>query len=388
MSHNDVSTQELSQHVKISLSDLACITSNIRSLTFSTGAIEIEPNGVAQVGNVVLCEVVSIGAHEKLEDRSGRFVGITPGDTIMGVMGNRQSTVSMYGGLPDSGISLPRKETVDLLSSGGLIGECYSSPSYLGSPTKLRLLGLASQEENLIKITPRYRDKQLQISCPLILITGTSANVGKTRFASKLIHYLVRNLGRHVAATKLAGAGNLDDLLSLRDNGAKPTFDFVDAGLVSTYGNISDQVVEVAKGVLNHLGKAKPDVIIAELGGDIIGANVPAILADPEIFAATSTIILVPSDIFAASGALSYLREKGVRRNINVAQPLKNPAISQKRAKRILHCRIFDCEKTEDLSRLVERIDKGVCEKDNAGQHVKEPKVLQIATSSRTALPV
>ena len=94
-------------------------------------------------------------------------------------------------------------------------------------------------------------------------------------------------------------------------------------------------------------------MIIVELGGDILGANVPAILADNDILANTKAIVLVPSDIFAASGALSYLRERGFQRNIDVAQPLKNPGISQKRAQSILHCRLYDCEKTEDLENLV-----------------------------------
>ena len=356
MHSTDSLTQKLPQQVRFSQSDLTCITSSTRSLELSTQVIEIVPEGVGEIGSVVVCEVVSVGAHDKAENRFGRFVRLNPGDLIMGVMGNRYSTLSMDGGVPESGINFPSEKALDLLSSGGVIGECYSSPSYLGSPTQLRVLGLAYQEGKPLKVTPHLRAMHLHITCPLILIAGTCANVGKTKFASKLIHFVSHDLGLNVAATKLAGAGNLDDLLNLKEHGAKYTFDFVDAGLVTTYGDSDDTrelVIEVAKGILNHLGENRPDMIIVELGGDILGANVPAILADNDILANTKAIVLVPSDIFAASGALSYLRERGFQRNIDVAQPLKNPGISQKRAQSILHCRLYDCEKTEDLENLV-----------------------------------
>lgn len=349
------SSEELPNHVM--LSDLTCIMSSTRSLEFATQEVDLVP-GVAWVGSVVVCRVVSVGAHDKVENRSGRYVRINPGDLIMGVMGNRQSTISLDGGIPDSGISLPTKKVMNILSTGGVIGECYSSPSYLGNPTQLDVLGLAFQEGEALQITPIFTDRHLHISCPLILIAGTCANVGKTKFASKLIHFLAHDLGCNVAATKLAGAGNLDDLLSLREHGAKYTFDFVENGLITTYGDVDkvgESVVEVAKGILNHLGENGPDVIVAELGGDILGANVPAILADEEIIEATSAMILVPSDIFAAAGALSYLRDRGFLHEIDVAQPLKNPAISQKRARNVLHERLYDCEHTEDLTDLVKR---------------------------------
>ena len=99
MSQSDTSTGELPQRVKMSPLELTCISSATRSLTFSTDeAIEIVPEGLALVGSIVVCEVVSIGAHEKVEDQSGRYVRINPGDPIIGVTGNRDSIISMYGG--------------------------------------------------------------------------------------------------------------------------------------------------------------------------------------------------------------------------------------------------------------------------------------------------
>lgn len=275
----------------------------------------------------------------------------------MGVMGNCHSPVSVYGGLPEFGIELPRMEQIDLLSSGGVIGECSSCPPYLGSPTKLHILGLAAQKGKLLEIIPWLRDEDLRISCPLILITGTSAEVGKTRFASKLVSFLSQKLGQTVAATKLTGTGDLEDLLKLHSSGAEFIFDLVDAGLVTTYNVSKDVVLEVSKGVLNHLGKKKPEVIIAELGGDILGANAHAILADREICDATTAMILIPSEIFAAYGALNYLEERGFPTNkVYVAQPKQNPEASQEKACNILHNKLYDCENDKDLANLLEKI--------------------------------
>ncbi len=275
----------------------------------------------------------------------------------MGVMGNCHSPVSIYGGLPDSGIELPRVEPIDLLSSGGVIGECSSCPPYLGSPTKLHIVGLAAQKGKLLEIIPWLRNEDLRISCPLILLTGTSAEVGKTRFASKLIGFLSNKLGQTVAATKLTGTGDLEDLLKLHKAGAKLIFDLVDAGLVTTYKVSTDVVVEVAKGVLNHLGKKNPAVIIAELGGDILAPNVDAILADREICDAASAMILIPTEIIAAYGALNYLEDRGFPKNkVYIAQPMKNQEASQERASYILHDKLYDCENDEDLANLLEKI--------------------------------
>lgn len=353
-----IRTDELSTgFAKIFLRDLACITSHTRPLEIAGESIDIVANGVAHVGSVVVCRIESIGIHKELENRWGNFDRIQSGDLILGVMGNRHSPVSVYGGLPDSGIALPRLESIDLLSSGGVIGECSSCPHYLGSPTKLHIVGLAAQNGKLLEVIPWLKNENLSISCPLILISGTSAEVGKTRFASNLIRFLSQNLGQTVAATKLTGTGDLEDLLKLHEAGAELLFDLVDAGLVTTYKVSKDVVVEITKGVLNHLGKKNPGVIIAELGGDILATNAEAIIADKEISAAASAMILIPSEVLAAYGALNYLEEKGFPRSkVYIAQPKQNPEASRERASHILHYKLYDCTNDKDLADLLEKV--------------------------------
>ena len=373
---------------KAPLSDFTCITSSTRSLRLSNEAIGWTA-GVADVGSVVVGKIVSIGAYEYLESRQlGEHVRISKGDLIAGVMGNRYSNTYMYGGVPESGIEVPRVEPLEFLSSGGIIGECSAYPSDPGSPTRVHILGVATQGERQLKLSPRFSDNQLRISSPLILIAGTSANVGKTKFAFKLIHFIARELERPVAATKLAGTGDFGDLLSFGHAGAKQTLDFVEAGLATTYGDYAERVVSVAKGVLNELSRRQQsDIIIAELGGDICEANIPALLADSEIRRATQALILVPSDIFAASGALAYLEREGYKDLLSktyIGQPIKNSKANQGRAWKIIDRHLYDCEEEKDLANLVEKILGWSIEKESQIPQTEAPMKLELHTAVTT----
>src|SRR5690349_151999 len=106
-----------------------------RSLVLPTDHIEVV-SGVGQVGSVVIGRVVTVGAYQEVEDRTGKRIPLREDNLIVGVLGNRYSTTTMYGGIPEAGIELPTAKPIDLLSIGGVIGICKSSPSYLGSPTK------------------------------------------------------------------------------------------------------------------------------------------------------------------------------------------------------------------------------------------------------------
>lgn len=349
---------EAVEPVVIRLSDLTCITSSIRSLDLTTGqtadTFHIMP-GIGKFGSVILGSVVSVGSNTKVENQEGERIALLPDDLVIGVIGNRYSTESFYGTVSPAGIDIPTEEPIDLLSAGGVVGICESYPAYMGHPTMLQVLGLIAQDGKSVNLLSQLRTaQQLMCNCPLILIAGTAAAVGKTTFATKLIEFLVKTMHWHVAATKLAGAGEYEDLLSLRKAGAEPVENFVDAGLPTTYDVPDHLVVPTIKGVLNRLSEKQPDVIVAELGGDILGASVPEILADPEILAITEALILIPSDVVAAYGAIAVLKETGFSGPVYFGQPIKkNPKVSQERARTLLKRPMFDCMEKEDLDSFV-----------------------------------
>jgi hypothetical protein len=69
----------------------------------------------------------------------------------------------------------------------------------------------------------------------------------------------------------------------MKDFGAFEAVTFIDAGLASTVQN-GKEIVGIAKGAINYLGKMQPDAIVIECGDGIYGEyGVMNILKDKEI---------------------------------------------------------------------------------------------------------
>jgi hypothetical protein len=70
----------------------------------------------------------------------------------------------------------------------------------------------------------------------------------------------------------------------------------------------------VVKGLLAKLAEGKPDVIVVELGDGIIGGyGVQALLKDAEIRKAARVHVMCANDLVAAWGAVSVMKEMGLR---------------------------------------------------------------------------
>jgi hypothetical protein len=117
---------------------------------------------------------------------------------------------------------------------------------------------------------------------PVIVVSGTCMNVGKTSAVCEII----KNASRKrftIFAAKLAGIAALKDTENMRDYGAKKIVTFIDAGCTSTVNN-GDRCVEITKGAINYLSAGKPDYIVIEFGDGLYGEyGVMKILSDKEI---------------------------------------------------------------------------------------------------------
>ncbi|MFI5528236.1 hypothetical protein ACIA8O_06700 [Kitasatospora sp. NPDC051853] len=307
--------------------------------------------GTGTAGQLVLARVLTVGAYPRVENLEGRDVVIRPGDEFVGVLGERYSSTSIYGGLPEGGLPAGAGRQADLLAVGGLIGLAASSPGNLGTPTRLELLGLVSGPGgDPVRLVPKLGEGRTV--APVLLVGGTAAEVGKTTFGSALVHHLSSRHGLRVGVTKLAGTGRRRDLLTLADAGAHCAADFVDAGLASTYGHPAATVTGVARHLLERLTAEGAEVIVAELGGDLWAGGIPALLADPVLAGAARGLVLVPSDSMASLGVETWVRQQGLTLPTVHGVPRRNVVAARERLGSAMGVEPVDPFEPADLDRL------------------------------------
>ncbi|RAJ35255.1 hypothetical protein K353_05122 [Kitasatospora sp. SolWspMP-SS2h] len=308
--------------------------------------------GTGRAGDLVIARVVRVGAYPRVENVHGRDVRIRVGDEVVGVLGDRHSTTSIYGGLPEDGLAVGAGTPADLLAVGGVVGIAASSPSSLGTATALELTGLAAGPDGRV-LSLRRRAAAEAPATPVVFVGGTAAEVGKTTFAAALVHHLAARYGVRVGVTKLAGTGRLRDLLTLADAGAHCAADFVDAGLATTYGHTADTVVGAARHLAARLTGEGAEIVVAELGGDLWGAGIPDILRDPGLVAAARALVLVPSDTMASLGADTWLTRNGITVPPVHGVPHRNVMAARERVGRGMGVELVDPHDEGDLDRLV-----------------------------------
>lgn len=311
-------------------------------------------SGTGRAGDLVVAEVLRVGAYPALETTDAREVRLRPGTRILGVLGNRFTTTSIYGTVPADGLDTGDGAEADLLAVGGIIGVAASTPAGMGQPTRVRLLGLAyGADGQQLRAQPIRSEAAARV--PIILVGGTAAEVGKTTFAANLVNYLSGVCGLRVGVTKLAGTGRLRDLLTLADAGASVALDFVDGGLPTTYGHPDELVTGVARHLVDRLAGDGAEIVVAELGGDLWGAGIPALLHDPALTATARALVVIPSDAMAAYGAATWLQDQNFTVPIAHGVPRRNITAAQERLGTILGEHVFDAMRRTELDAFRER---------------------------------
>jgi len=337
---------------------IKAICSNIRRQDVDWNQYGIRESGTGGEGDIVIAEALSnTGSTNHVEGQDGRETRLFKGDHFMAVMGHRHSGTSEYGELPDNGqMRLWEDTEADLLCHGGILGKgiCIPTNKHVKSFFKVRVAALLQHEGrnlNLLDLYPAW-DKELLPSAPIVFNCGTSAEIGKTTSSSSIIRALKRK-GKRVGAAKLAGTGRYRDLLSMRDAGADLYYDFPDVGLPSTYTNPS-RSYPAAVTLFNKLNREGVDVIVAEMGGDIIEANIPGILQSPEIMQHAVGIVHSSADVLGILGSLQRYKEFGVEVPVKLTLPKdRNNAGTRERLKQE-HLAGFDVMDEKDCDQVVE----------------------------------
>ncbi|HEY3298383.1 MAG TPA: DUF1611 domain-containing protein, partial [Armatimonadota bacterium] len=200
-----------------------------------------------QQGDIALARLEKIGKNARLELTSGRPSNLHQGDLLAVVFGNR------YASQQFEGYARMEGDRCDLLSMGGLCGLVESKHANVAEPTKLRLLGVFSDDDGK---PLRLRDFALApVRSPrkpnVIVVCGTSMDSGKTYTAMSLIVGL-RQHEHRVASIKLTGTAAGRDTWSMLDAGASPALDFVDGGFASTYLCTRDELLNLYSLLSSH----------------------------------------------------------------------------------------------------------------------------------------
>jgi hypothetical protein len=250
--------------------------------------------------------------YNQLELPSGRMALIKSGDVIAGALGHRNALFGYSGHIPER---LVPGDTINLLNLGGVLGICDSVNPDLGQPFRCEVLGTILQFPVLgerIGVPARIGEAPLDLQAslstlgvPVVALVGSCMNCGKTAAACALVRRFAHT-GLTVDGVKTTGVSLRRDVLAMEDAGARRTAIFTDLGVVSTTGS---NAAALTRTLLTQLAAGKPDVIVAELGDGLLGAyGVDAILADPEIRAAFTAVVLAANDPVAAWGGVTILR--------------------------------------------------------------------------------
>jgi hypothetical protein len=282
-------------------------------------------------GVVVAVRVLGDKAtYNQLELPSGRMAQVKRGDVVAGALGHRSALFGYSGNLPQR---LAPGDTVHLLNLGGVLGICDSQNPDLGPPFECEVLGAVLHFPYLgerIGVAARVGvgvggaggpvaaalDPAAPLDTgrppvPVVALVGSCMNSGKTAAACALVRELSHG-GLVVDALKATGVSLRRDVLAMEDAGARTTALFTDLGVVAT---TPANAPGVTRTLITRLAAGRPDVIVAELGDGLLGAyGVGAILADREIRAAFTAVVLAANDPVAAWGGVRLLADPfGVR---------------------------------------------------------------------------
>ena len=277
--------------------------------------MKVAPNIVAEEGYLIAVKTLDVkDRYNQIETSEGVIIPYGKDQIVIGALGERQALRGYSGIIPRS---VKKGDILHILNMGGIIGSCQSPHPDHGPAMRVEVLGAVmivdgNEDPGIFKhaciqdyaIDWAYN---LTESAPLIAVTGTCMNVGKTMAATMIVRQLTAQ-GYKVAAAKLTGASLMRDTREMKENGAIASAHFGMAGLVSTTGK---NILPMAKGLIKYLNGFNPDAIVLEFGDGIIGAyGVDSLLMDKELMQFTRTHVVAAQDFMGCWSADHFFRKR------------------------------------------------------------------------------
>ncbi|MFN8161194.1 MAG: hypothetical protein U0R52_09175 [Solirubrobacterales bacterium] len=263
------------------------------------GRREVERDGWRS-GDLVLGRILSAdtgGAHA-VESVDGRMIEVMEGDLVVGALGRRHATLEVTGDWEQIG----GDGAMHALTSACVFGRMTSVSRMLPAPIELRYEGHVAAGSGVVRMADlAISPRPAELRCPVVLLIGTSMDAGKTVSARTIVRRLVAR-GLRVGGAKLTGVGRYRDILAMRDAGAEPILDFIDAGLPSTVCPRPEFEAALAR-ITSALAVSGVDAVVAEAGASPLepynGAAAIEALAP-----VTALTVLCASDPYSVVGVI------------------------------------------------------------------------------------
>ncbi len=274
--------------------------------------VPVSPYVVAQHGYLVVVRALNEkDQYDEVECNDGVFRHVKSGDVLVGTLGGRQALKGYSGRVPRH---IAPGDTLHVLNLGGLVGECTSGHPSLGPALPVEVLGAVMVQRDDQWVHARIQEDALEMvhrldtSVPIVSVSGTAMDTGKTKAASIIVEGLSES-GLRVGAAKLTGASLRRDVRRMREHGAAAVSTFTDAGIACT---VEDAITPIAKGVIQHLNdKEDLDVIVAEMGDGFVGYyGVDDLLTDMELQSFIESHVVAATDLAGAWAADKAFRER------------------------------------------------------------------------------
>lgn len=259
-----------------------------------------------EAGQLVLAEIEELGQHRQIELVSGRKSKLFVGNLVVLAYGNRYAPDQFEALVPDD------LGPCHMVAGGGMASREVARHAGMAPATRIRPLGLLANQagepitlaDYALPATPRPGARP-----QVYFVCGTSMNSGKTYTAHELVRGFCA-LGKSVAAAKITGTGAGNDPWRLVDCGAKPVYDFTDAGHPSTYKLPMPAIEDAMDCVLGNLCKAPVDAIVVEIADGIGQAETAALLESPRLRFWCDGVLFAAADPLAAQAGVQWLRER------------------------------------------------------------------------------
>ena len=261
---------------------------------------------VAQAGDLILCEVVEIGQHKKIQLAERRTSAMYPGDLVVLCVGDRYA--------PDQFLSRASigDGFVALAAGGGVCGEIEAAHLRMEEPTRLRPIGLLLNRAGSVINVADYALPAMPADNRVTVfgVFGASMNSGKTTAAASLAHGL-RRAGYSTVGVKATGTGAFGDYNAFEDAGVA-VMDFTDVGMATTYRAPMERIARGFDTLIGTAAQAGADVVVVEFADGVFQQETRAILQGSRIRDRLDGLLFAAPDALGAMGGVAVLERYGL----------------------------------------------------------------------------